>query len=70
MSERPEIRYRPCRCRLLNREVWAILTRRGDRHWKIVNCLDKEARCAQKHCAFTKHGGQWPFDSVEQCCMK
>ena len=70
MSERPEIRYRPCRCRLLHRTVWAILTKQAQKNWRIVNCLDKDRRCFQKHCVFTQDGGHWPFDSVEPHCMK
>ena len=69
-QHRPEIRYRPCRCRLLDRAVWAMLAKRPDGRWKIINCLDKDRRCAEQHCAFIQQGGQWPFDGVEQFCAK
>jgi hypothetical protein len=61
MSNRPATKYLPRRCRLLNKEVWAILTKQK-RTWKIVNCLDKDRVCSKQPCAFTKDGGLWPFE--------
>lgn len=58
---RPSIKYQPCHCVLLQREVWAILTRQADGRWQIVNCLDKEKECFTLGCAFTADGGEWPF---------
>ena len=64
MSERPKVKYLPCHCPFLNKEVWAILTKQADGSWKIVNCLDKDKDCFQQNCAFTTDGGEWPFDEV------
>ena len=64
MGQRPDVKYLPRRCPFLNREVWAILLRQSDGTWRIVNCLDKDQPCFTYHCAFTVHGGEWPFGDV------
>ena len=61
MTNRPDMRYAPCRCALTNEDVWAMVAKQADGRWKIVNCLDKDQRCFQQHCAFTMDGGEWPF---------
>ena len=61
-SDRPEIKYRPCQCAFLRKEVWAILTRQSQGTWHIVNCLDKDAACYAQACVFTTDGGEWPFE--------
>ena len=61
MHERPKVSYRPCHCRILNRGVWAILTKQGDQHWAIVNCLDKDEACFTLDCIFTSDRGRWPY---------
>lgn len=61
MDERPDIKYLPQQCRLLNRDVWAILIRQEDSKLRVVNCLDKDDSCVSQHCAFTANGGEWPF---------
>ena len=58
----PNVKYQPCRCLILEREVWAILTKSPDGAWQIVNCLDKDVDCFGKECAFTMDGGHWPFE--------
>ncbi|MBI2885145.1 MAG: hypothetical protein HYY15_03115 [Candidatus Omnitrophica bacterium] len=62
-SQSTQVKYQPCRCALMQREVWAILTKAPDGAWKIVNCLDKDLDCFGKECAFTMDGGCWPFAS-------
>ena len=59
--ERPDAKYLPRHCPFLNKEVWAILIQQTDGTWKIVNCLDKDERRFEHHCAFTVDGGAWPF---------
>ena len=61
-SKPPDVRYLSQRCPFLSKEVWAILARRADGSWKIVNCLDKHEPCFEHDCAFTVDGGQWPFE--------
>lgn len=61
MDERPDIKYLPQQCRLLNRDVWAILIRQEDGQLRVVNCLDKDESCFSQCCAFTTCGGEWPF---------
>jgi hypothetical protein len=56
------VKYLPCRCRLLNQPVWAILTRQSGGGWRIINCLDKDRPCFDQPCAFTTDGGEWPLD--------
>lgn len=56
-----EFRYEPKRCALLEREVWAILTKQPDGAWRVVNCLDKEEACFKRDCAFTTDHGEWPY---------
>ena len=63
-TDRPDIKYLACDCPFVKREVWAILTQQTDGTWKVVNCLDKENACDQYGCAFTTHGGRWPFDVI------
>ncbi len=64
IETRPEVKYVARRCRLLHREVLAILTKQKDGSWRIVNCLDKDKGCFERPCAFTTDGGEWPFDYV------
>jgi hypothetical protein len=64
MHHRPDVKYLPRFCLLLNREVWAILTKQPDGNWKVVNCLDKDKTCFEQNCAFTTDGGEWPFDEA------
>ncbi|GEM_PF-2939735 len=61
IQERPDVKYVPCQCCLLNQEVWAIASKQRDGTWKVVNCLDKDEPCFHRPCAFTTDGGQWPF---------
>jgi len=58
---RVEFRYQPKYCAFLRTKVWAIVTKRADGSWKIVNCLDKEDACFHLGCAFTSDGGEWPY---------
>jgi len=60
-TKRHPVKYLSCRCRLLKKTIWAILTRQSSHRWKIVNCLDKDKVCSKRACAFTTDGGVWPF---------
>ncbi len=54
-------RYKPVRCTLLKKQVWAIMTQQSDGQWRVVNCLDKERECFSLECAFTTDHGEWPY---------
>ena len=58
---KPDVRYSPTYCALLDKYVWAIRTKQADGTWRIVNCLDKDEGCFSLHCAFTAEHGEWPF---------
>ena len=64
MSESPsvEMRYQTVRCKLIDKDVWAIVVQQPDGAWWIVNCLDKDEACYRKECAFTIDGGSWPYN--------
>lgn len=62
--ERPDVKYLPRDCPFLKKEVWAILAKQPDGAWRIVNCLDKYEPCFEHDCAFTRDGGEWPFDNM------
>ena len=64
MNDRPDVKYLPCYCQLVQREVWAILAQQADGSWPMVNCLDKDEVCFQLPCVFTVDGGQWPFEKT------
>lgn len=59
--DRRDTKYLACRCGLLKKNVWAILSKQSRHRWKIVNCLDKDKACLKQACAFTTDGGVWPF---------
>ena len=59
-----EFRYCPRRCKLLDKDVWAIMTQQADGPWRIVNCLDKEEGCFGLACAFTTDHGAWPYTTA------
>lgn len=61
MNEPIEFKYQPIRCALLNKQVWAILTKQPNGSWRIVNCLDKDEACFGLNCAFTTDDGDWPY---------
>ena len=61
MADRLDVKYLPCQCPFLHREVWAIMSRQPDGSWRIVNCLDKDKGCFEENCAFSTDGGEWPF---------
>jgi len=63
-SERPDVTHLPRHCPFLKKEVWAIVTKQADSTWRIVNCLDKHQPCFEHNCAFTRDGGEWPFDNA------
>lgn len=60
MSCRYETKY----CRFLRQDVWAILAQQPDGTWRVVNCLDKHARCFETDCVLTSDTdeGRWPFE--------
>lgn len=58
------MKYFARHCPFFKKEVWAIVTKQADGGWKIVNCLDKHDPCFTHNCAFTRDGGEWPFDTV------
>jgi hypothetical protein len=61
VEARVDLKYLPCQCAFLKREVWAVVLKQADGREKIVNCLDKDHACFQQPCAFTTDGGEWPF---------
>jgi len=62
MRELVSIKVVPCRCRLADHDVWAVLSRQEGGAWRMVECRDRDGACAAQPCMLTTEGGQWPLD--------